>query len=72
MIVRTGKNIKIDVGAWGLQVERTCETPGKVSVQDGKGGYVGLPANLDDSEKFIAAYRRAIAEDIPYRESNVE
>lgn len=72
MIVTTGKSIKIDVGAWSLQVERTCEAPGKVSVSNSKGGYIELPAHPDEAAKFIASYRRAIAEDIPYRESKFE
>lgn len=71
MIITTGKSIKIDVGAWSLQVERSCETPGKVDVR-GEGGHVALPANKAEAERFIAAYRRAIDEDIPYREMKSE
>lgn len=72
MIVTTGKSIKIDVGTCGLQIERSCETPGKVSVANGKGGWIDLPANPDEAAMFIASYRRAIAEDIPYRDMKSE
>lgn len=69
MIVTTGKSIKIDCNAWGLRLVRSCETPGLVTVTDREGKTLGLPANEEEAERFIVAYRRAIAEDIPYRES---
>jgi hypothetical protein len=68
LIITTGKSIKIDVGTWALQLERSCETPGLVTVRGEGSGVLSLPANLDEAERFIAAYRRAIEEDIPYRE----
>lgn len=72
MIVTTGKSIKIDVGCHLLRLERSCETPGAVHVTDRNGRTVVLPANDAEREMFIAAYRRACAEDVPYRKSEAE
>ena len=68
MIVTTGKVIKIE--ACGYVFERSCETPGCVTVR-GREGALRLPGPAE-AEKFIAAYRRAVAEDVPYRETGVE
>lgn len=73
MIITTGKSIKIDVGTWGLELERSCETPGLVTVRgEGPNNHLHLPANKQEAERFIAAYRRAIEEDVPYREVRAE
>jgi hypothetical protein len=66
MIVTTGKIIKIDAGRFTFQ--RTCEAVGCVTVRDSSGTIMALPVNEQESEEFIKAYRRAIAEDIAYRE----
>lgn len=70
LIVTTGKSIKVEVGAH--RVERSCETPGIVHVYDREGRYISLPVNEGEREAFIAAYRRACAEDVPYKKSEVE
>lgn len=74
MLVTTGKVIKIEID--GIHLERSCETPGKVSVKrnDRGGGpqYLDLPGNPLEAERFIEAYRRALAEDIPYRKMESE
>lgn len=71
MIITTGKVIKIDVSGH-LRIERSCETPGAVTVTDRSGKSITLPASRDEAERVIAAYRRALVEDIPYRKSEVE
>lgn len=70
MIVTTGKSIRIDL--IGLRLERSCETPGAVTVTDRDNKTVTLPTNEAERERFILAYRRACAEDVPYRKSEVE
>lgn len=70
MIVTTGRIIKVDAG--NLHFERTCETPGAVTLRDLRGVAITLPANPEEVERVIAAYRRAAAEDIAYRESKHE
>lgn len=77
MIVTTGKSIKIDVDGY-LHLERSCETPGKVTLRRLSRTdttvvqCVDLPAHPDEAERLIKAYRRALAEDIPYREMTGE
>lgn len=68
-ITTTGRIIKIDVGY--LQLERSSEAPGVV-VLTSNGAAIRLPTNPGEAEAFIAAYRRAIAEDVGYRKSEVE
>jgi hypothetical protein len=70
MIVTTGRVIKINAG--DLYLERTSEAPGIVVVTDKRGGRIVLPANDDDSERFISCFRRAIAEDVGYRKQECE
>ena len=70
MIVTTGKIIKIDAG--NFHFERTCETPGAVTLRDRHGTSIRLPANTTELERIIAAYRRAATEEIAYRESKAE
>lgn len=74
MIVNVGKRIKIKVGNYHF--ERDADGPGVVTVADTRLAYttnfIRLPGNPDDAEEFIAAYRRALAEDIDYRKSEVE
>lgn len=72
MIVTTGKIIKVDLGlTYQYNFERTSEAPGICSVSH-KGVTMTLPANIDDMERFIAAYRRAVSEDVGYREMKCE
>ncbi len=74
MIVTTGRHIRIEVGRNYL-LERTSETPGGVRISDRGGlgvrrpepGQIDLPASPEEAERFIAAYRRIIAEDVEYR-----
>ena len=79
--------IKSGTGPFGCTLERTAESPGMVSVS-GKGSsennpftfasstqpptVIYLPANKEESEAFIKAYRRICAESIEYRDSEVE
>lgn len=70
-IVTTGKSIKIDLNGY-TRLERSCESPGVVRVWDREGQSILLPANEGEHETFIAAYRRACEEDVPYRKSEVE
>jgi hypothetical protein len=73
MIVTTGRHIRIEAVSSSIILERTAETPGAVTVTRRKDGEsIWLPANKSDSEEFIAAYRRAISEDIEYREQECE
>jgi len=72
MIVTTGKHIKIDAACSRYTLSRTAETPGVVRVEERKGGSITLPANEQESEDFIAAYRRAIKEDIEYRKTDTQ
>jgi hypothetical protein len=73
MIVTTGKHIRIEAASSSIILERTAETPGCVTVSIRKTGErIKLPANKSESEDFIAAYRRTIAEDISYREQDCE
>ena len=69
MIVTTGKSIRIE--AVSFHFKRSCETPGVVDVQNGT-GLITLPASAIERETFIAAYRRACEEDIPYRKRETE
>ncbi len=73
MIVTTGKIVKIEVGYYTF--ERSCEHPGVVRVESKPGtlerGIIELPANREEAEMLITAYRRAINEDVPYRECGV-
>lgn len=76
MIVTTGKIIKIET-LDKYYFERSAETPGLVTVRSASvlrngNEVLSLPANKNDMERFIAAYRRACEEQIDYRESNVE
>lgn len=69
MIVTTGKSIRVEILAFGgcLILFKNADTPGAVSVS-GKGeGTITLPANPEDMEKFIRAYRRVVEEDVGYR-----
>ena len=71
MIVTTGKHIVIEANDYYL--ERTCETPGIVSVSNRRDKQsINLPANPVDMESFIEAYRRACSEQIEYKKSGVE
>lgn len=74
MIVTTGKHIHIEAASSTLILERTAETPGCVTVRHRRypDEKLTLPANKGESEEFIAAYRRAINEDIDYRKSDCE
>jgi hypothetical protein len=71
MIITVGKTVKIET-VWGITLTRSCETPGLVTVILKDGQHLKLPANNDEVEGFIAAYRRVVVEDIPYREVRVE
>lgn len=73
MIVNTGRRIQIEID--GYHFSRDCDTPGCVSVVQqcaATNARIELPTNLEDAEEFINAYRRAVAEDIKYRQSEVE
>jgi hypothetical protein len=67
-----GKIIRIEVGEFVF--ERTSESPGFVIVlgHDLYAGEFKLPANVDDREAFIKAYRRAALEAIGYKNEGVE
>lgn len=73
-IVTTGKIIKIQCGSFYL--ERTSEAPGIVTLRTRTRGEesqtITLPANPGEMENLIAAYRRAVAEEVGYRESKFE
>ena len=69
MIVTTGRHIKVNVDKY--QLERVAETPGRVTVYIG-GDEFHLPGNNVDAERFIAAYRRVLAEEVEYRKQEVE
>ena len=68
MIVTTGRIIKIELirEAQSYRLERTSEAPGVVRLR-WRDRLIDLPANLEDAERFINAYRRAIDEDVGYR-----
>ena len=51
--------------------ERTSEAPGMVRLR-WRDQVIDLPANEQDAERFIAAYRRAIKEDVGYRKQENE
>jgi hypothetical protein len=70
MIVTTGKHIKIDVSK--IELSRTAETPGLVTVRDRDGKTIGLPANKEEAGRFIEAFRRIVDEEVEYRKSEVE
>jgi len=75
MNITTGKHIVVESGDFSFK--RTAETPGGVTVtrqaarhQDPQ--VMGLPAQRDAAERFIAAYRRIIEEDVEYRKVEFE
>jgi hypothetical protein len=76
MIVTTGRSIKVEIE--GFIFHCSCETPGIVTVtaignrRDDEHESITLRAGVDDMEKFIAAYRRCVVEDIPYRKRENE
>lgn len=71
MIVTTGKIIRIESGDFVF--ERTSEAPGSVLVLGGvASGEISLPANPEDMEAFIKAYRRVVTEEIGYKNEGVE
>ena len=74
MIITTGKIVKVDIS--NFQFERSAETPGLVTVvsswSPGKGERFSLPANEDEADRFIMAYRRVIDEQIEYRKKEQE
>ena len=73
MIVTIGKHIRIEAVSSNFIFERTADTPGCVTLTHRKSGTrIILPANKSESEELIASYRRAIFEDIKYREQNCE
>lgn len=81
MIVTTGSIIRVEVSfghdrTFGVTFERTSERPGGVTMTV-RGArrectVVELPATDAESEAIIAAYRRAIQEDVGYRKSEYE
>lgn len=76
MNITTGKHVIIETGDFTFK--RTAETPGGVTVHrrpissGREPEVIGLPAQRDAAERFIAAYRRIIAEDVEYRTSKWE
>ena len=74
MIVTTGRIIKVASGDYHM--ERNSETPGIVTVVHRRASSgqetIALPANPESMEQFIAAYRRAVGEDVGYRKTDVE
>ena len=76
MNITTGKHVRIETGKFTF--DRTAETPGSITVR-GKANsryseaeVMHLPAQREDAERFIAAYRRIIAEDVEYRKTEWE
>ena len=76
MNITTGKHVRINTG--NFIFERTAETPGIITVRCmEKSSYseaevMHLPAQSDYAERFIAAYRRIIEEDVEYRKAEWE
>jgi len=71
MIITTGSIVKI-LTVNSIELERTAETPGSVSVMFANGAVFCLPGNPEDAHAFIAAYRRIVEEPIEYRKVVVE
>jgi hypothetical protein len=73
MIITTGRTIKAHLLSGGLPytLERTSATPDVVWVLD-QSGRLALPGNKDEAERFIAAYRRVLEEEIDYKKEEVE
>jgi len=69
MITTIGKHIRVEAGKFRFC--RDCESPGIVTLYVGSVA-VDLPVDQQGVETFINAYRRAVAEDIEYRERKVE
>ena len=70
MITTVGKHIRVEIR--GYIFERTAEGPGVVTLRVRGGGATELPGNAQEAEQFIAAYQRAIKEDVGYREMKAE
>lgn len=74
MIVTTGKIIKVDAEPFYFSC--SSEHPGLVIVMVKRRGYeavtVEMPANVEEAERFIAAYRRTIVEELGYREMKTD
>lgn len=76
MIVNTGRRIRVE--ELGYLFERDADTPGMVrvtaqsSVTAPSKGHIQLPANQEDAVRFVAAYLRTCAEEVDYRETQVE
>lgn len=75
MIVNVGKRVRVDYGIPPGQYifERDADKPFCVTVQHTEFPVrLALPGNRVEAERFIAAYRRCLDEDIAYRTSEVE
>jgi hypothetical protein len=71
MIVTTGKIVKVET--LQFEFERSCETPGAVSVWRKRyEGKLVLPGNLEEAEVFCEAYMRIVREEIEYRKRECE
>lgn len=71
MIVTVGKRVKIELVSPSITLERNCESCGIVQVWRGD-KWIDLPGNPTDAERFIEAYRRIVAEDVPYKRAEIE
>lgn len=74
MIVNIGKRIRIETGRYLFHAD--ADTPGLVTVTHAPRGedaqVLSLPGNPEEGERFIAAYRRVLAEDLGYRIKETE
>lgn len=69
MIVNVGKRIIVETLNYHLVCD--CQKPGVVEVTHAS-ATIKLPGNTDDAERFIAAYRRVLEENIGYANSECE
>lgn len=69
MLIRRGRVIKIDA-LWEQRwhFERSCESPGIVTVRNKDGDCINLPGNAQEAKEFMEAYQKVIDEDISYSE----
>jgi hypothetical protein len=71
MIVTTGKIIRVETGDYLL--EKTSETPGRVTLQDRRlKTRIHLPGNQEIAEALVKAYLRVVEEDVGYRKMECE
>lgn len=68
MIVTKGKHIRIEV--CGFTLERSCETPGALTVINRE--MRRMEFGVFDIDEICAAMKRACSEEIDYKETTVE